>query len=195
MSLAKAASCPEGSELRLRSPGCCGPQAGLGRGQPGLARTLLGFRLGGPRVHDLGCRSWSSRNFSPRPQAYHRNGSACKASTRQKEPPGRAWEPWGGGGSAAGRCGQSLRRQGWGRRGQILILERMLKAAAWQAFGRCSQCAGAEGHDLPLPSSSLPSYRLHSCAPSLSPTSLSQQPHVPMTLGAGSVGQRMLTAL
>ena len=96
-------------------------------------------------------RSWSSRNFSPRPQAYRRSGwSTGKASTRQKEPPGRAWEPWAGGGSATGRCGQScLRRQGWGRRGQILVLERMLEAAIWQASGRCSQCAGAEGHTLP----------------------------------------------
>lgn len=41
-------------------------------------------------------RSWSSRELLPRPQAYHRSGSACKASTRQKEPGslgalGRGW--------------------------------------------------------------------------------------------------------
>lgn len=114
--------------------------------------------------------SWSSRNFSPRPQAYHQSGcSAYKASTRQKEPPGRAWEPWGGDGSAAGRCGQScLRRQGWGRRGQILVLEQMLKAEAWQALGGCGQCAGAEGHALPPPSAVSPSIA-STPAPSSSP--------------------------
>ena len=141
--------------------------------------------------------SWSSRNFSPRPQAYHQSGcSAYKASTRQKEPPGRAWEPWGGDGSAAGRCGQScLRRQGWGRRGQILVLEQMLKAEAWQALGGCGQCAGAEGHALPPPLLQSPLLSPPLLSPLPLPTSLSQQPPVPMTLGAGSVGQRMLTAL
>lgn len=39
---------------------------GLGRGQPGLARTLPGFSLGGPRVHDQGCASLELKEFLPK---------------------------------------------------------------------------------------------------------------------------------
>lgn len=39
---------------------------GLGRGQPGLARTLPGFSLGGPRVHDLGCAFLELKELLPK---------------------------------------------------------------------------------------------------------------------------------
>lgn len=39
---------------------------GLGRGQPGLARTLPGFSLGGPRVLDQGCASLELKELLPK---------------------------------------------------------------------------------------------------------------------------------
>ena len=121
---------------------------------------------------------------------------------RHTRPPPDRRSPRGGPGSPGEGMGQlqeGVVRAACGDKGgegeARSSLERMLKTAAWQALGGCSQCAGAEGHALSPPLLQSPLLSPPLLRPLPLPTSLSQQPSVPMTLGAGFVGQRMLTAL